>query len=135
MKAYFKVTTEFELIENSPTCELHFEAQGNMGHIMKAITSAFTKVLSRPDLVHSDGRPLVNDARLGLFSRRLECRIKALHSDETMLFLPPCFIEWWSDAFDCTDFSAKMTRNNYNLVMLLFGHIVRDFITQEVNST
>ena len=132
--AYFTVLPDFELLENCPPCELHFNAIGTWEQIMKAISYALTKLLRRSDLVTTDGKHLVSDAKLGLFRRRLEYRIKSLLGDETMLNLPPLLIEAWTTVFDHTDNGAKMTGDNNKIVMLLLPFLVRDLITPEVRT-
>ena len=84
--AYFTEVPDFDVLQRTPTCELHFATSGAYEHIIRAILHQFQKVLRRPDLVKGhDRRPLVSEARIAMISRRLMDRIRLLKQDETMM--------------------------------------------------
>ena len=130
--AYLTVVPNFELMANSPLCELHALSSGFLDHIVQAVLFKFSSVLRSPELVRDDGRPLISEARLGAFSRRLQDRFRSLSPDECMVNVSPSFVDNWKKVFLVPDSGARMTGDQYKLVMLLQGFLYNDLLFPEV---
>ena len=133
--AYLTILPDFELFGNSPLCELHALSTGCFDHIVKASIYRFTSVLRSPELVREDGKPLINDARLGAFSNRLQDRLRSIIPDESMLTVSPSLIDNWRQVFFVPDGGARMPGDNYKLIMLLQGYLYNDLIYPEVSTS
>ena len=106
--AYLTVLPTFEVFSNSPLCELHALVEGFMEHIVKASVHKCISVLRRDDLVRDDGRHLIDDAKLGAFSHRLQDRWRFLTADERMVHISPSFIDVWRKVFVESDSGARI---------------------------
>ena len=133
--AYLTLLPSFELFANSPLCELHALTTGFFDHIVKASIHLYSSVLRSPELVRDDGKPLINDARLGAFSNRLQDRLRSMISDECMLNVSPSLIDNWRQVFLVPDSGARMPGDHYKLIMLLQGYLYNDLIHPEVSAS
>ena len=123
---------EWNLFAGVPSCELHALTLGLFEHIAKAIFYGYKSALRRPDLVDSDGKPLVGDLRLNLHVYRLEKRLQDLDVDKSVINFRPCQVGLFHKVYHDQDSGTKMTGDNVKRLMLLLPFVIRDLITPEV---
>ena len=101
-------------------------------HIVPAVLYRYTQVLRRPDLINSQGKPLVTAARLGAVWKRLSERFKTVVADTSMITLSTDYSIHFHDHYIDGKENAKMTGDRMKMLMLTLPFMVRDLITPEV---
>jgi hypothetical protein len=101
-------------------------------HIVPAVLHRYTQVLRRPDLVNSNGKPLVTTARLGDVWKRLSLRFKTVVADTSMITLSNDYSNNFHDLFIEGNENAKMTGDRMKMLMLTLLFVVGDLIAPEV---
>jgi hypothetical protein len=123
---------DWNLFSGVPSCELHALTLGLFEHIVKAIFYGYKSVLRRPDLIDSDGKPLVGDLRVGLHTYRLEKRLQELDLDESVIHFQACQVTLFHKVYHDQDSGSKMTGDQVKRLMLVLPFLIKDLITPEV---
>ena len=100
-------------------------------HIVPAVLYRYTQVLRRPDLINSNGKPLVTPARLGTVWKQLSSRFKTVVADTSMITLSNEYSVHFHDLYIDGKENAKMTGDRMKMLMLTLPFMVRDLIAPE----
>ncbi len=88
-------------------------------HIVPAVLHRYTKVLLRPDLINSKGKPLVTTARLSSVWKRLSSRFKTVVADTSMITLSNEYSIHFHALYINGKVNAKMTGDQMKMLILL----------------
>jgi hypothetical protein len=101
-------------------------------HIVPAVLHLYTQVLTREDLINSNGRPLVTAARLEAVWKRLSDRFASVVADTSMITMSMEYAAHFHDIYIDGKEHAKMTGDRMKMLMLTLPFMVRDLIAPEV---
>ena len=101
-------------------------------HIVPAILYRYTQVLRRPDLLSSEGKPLITKARLETVWTRLADRLATVVADTSMITISPEYAGHFYDLYINGKENAKLTGDRMKLLMLTLPFMLRDLIAEEV---
>ena len=101
-------------------------------HIVPAVLYRYTQVLRRPDLLSSNGKPLVTTARLEVVWKRLADRLATAVADTSMITVSTAYTSHFYDIYIDGKENAKVTDDRMKMLMLTLPFMVRDLIKHEV---